>query len=368
MNACRARSFTTSAPVGRSSTWRRASSSPGRSSKRRRSTVPELRLTPDASISPTRLAFTKMRRRCTAATNPSTRGGAPGPDGERTTSSRRPIATPRRRAAAGAPAGTRRSVPRRSCAHPRTLSESGDGLLGHPRPEAGGGDSHPPPAGGSRGPGAPVGLEQLSMRASSPRGSPVRAHDTWFGRWKSPTLTASASPRATMATSAAVQPPTPGTARRRRWAATAGSSTASSRRGATAATRRTVSARRRSTPKRWNTQYGVAASGRAGRHEAGRVAGGTGRPLPEPAHQPGVGAAGFLAEDLLLEDGRHRGLHHGLRAGDTEARQPPVQRAQQRVLGSELVTGVVTPDQLGRGVRGLTPPPGPTTRTSVPRR
>src|SRR5213595_3367730 len=43
------------------------------------------------------------------------------------------------------------------------------------------------------------------MRSSVPRGSRANAQATMFGMWKSPTLTASGSPRARKATSAAVR-------------------------------------------------------------------------------------------------------------------------------------------------------------------
>ena len=56
------------------------------------------------------------------------------------------------------------------------------------------------------------GASSSSIRSSVPRGSPASAQATMFGMWKSPTLTASASPQARMATSA-VHGPMPGNAR-----------------------------------------------------------------------------------------------------------------------------------------------------------
>ena len=49
--------------------------------------------TPVGSIDPIRAAFTKMRRRCTVATNPSTRAGR-APAGTMTTSSSPPSGVP----------------------------------------------------------------------------------------------------------------------------------------------------------------------------------------------------------------------------------------------------------------------------------
>jgi len=70
-----------------------ANCSPLRCRNGRTSIVPLRRRTPVGSISPTRAAFTKMLRRCTEDTNPSTRAGA-APEGAMTTSDTLPMADP----------------------------------------------------------------------------------------------------------------------------------------------------------------------------------------------------------------------------------------------------------------------------------
>jgi hypothetical protein len=88
-----ATSMISSEPTTRPKTSWITSCSPGRCRKASTSIVPLRMRTPVGSMDPTRLAFTKMRRRCTDATNPSTRAGF-GPAGTITTSSSPPSGVP----------------------------------------------------------------------------------------------------------------------------------------------------------------------------------------------------------------------------------------------------------------------------------
>ena len=107
-----------------------------------------------------------------------------------------------------------------------------------------------------------------------------------------------------------------------------------------------VSARFRSTPKRWKTYDGVAATvlGEGGTRSPGGA--GPGRRLAQPPHQPGVGAVRLDADHLLLEDRRHERLDDRLAATDAHAGEASDQLVDGRITGGDDA-GVLGPHEGG---------------------
>ena len=189
---------------------------------------------------------------------------------------------------------------------------------------------------------------------SSSTFSPIRAQPTWPARWKSPTDTASGSPSARCATSAAVQTPTPGRPQEPCAASSCARPVICSRRPAAEAARITVRDRDWSTPARCHSHDGTRAhaSAPAGPAGPGRTSSGPGRRLAVPAHEQPPPAPGLVAGDLLLEDGRGQRLQHETGARHPPAGVPAPRLADHRVVRHEAGRVVAVAEQRGQRVEG----------------
>ena len=201
------------------------------------------------------------------------------------------------------------------------------------------------------------GSSSSSMRPSSPRGSPARAQQTRSGRWKSPTLMASGSPKAARAVSAAVQAPTPGTDRRRASACSAGRPTADSSRSASRAAR--MSVHRPSLLEAQRVQLEVGKRGKHGSSRRQMQPTGARCRLAVAQHESAVGSLRLRPGDLLLDDGRHERGQDLVAPAEAQTRQAAPQVPQgtpgQHQRG-RVVLGAQQPRHPGRGQLGARPP------------
>ena len=211
----------------------------------------------------------------------------------------------------------------------------------------------PAPAAGRTGP-APRSIWASSI------GWPSSAQPTSAGMWKSPTLTASGSPQARCAISAAVHTPIPGTRRSSSRPASPPSVQAFSSRWATAAQARIARRRAESTPARCHSQSGTARICAGRRRDAqargDRARGGVAEAAAQLAPRPARLGAG----DLLLQHRGHQHVPHPAGGAEPDARHAPVRVGHQRVVGDERAPGRRRRPAARAGRRATTPRPGPT--------
>ena len=216
------------------------------------------------------------------------------------------------------------------------------------------------------------GSSSSSIRSSVARGSPASAHATRCGRWKSPTLTASESPRARTVTSAAVHGPMPGIASRRAVSAAGPSSAAASSAAASAADPPDHLGPPPLHAQRMEREVGHRRQRRGRRRQRAC------RPRPP---DPGAGSPYRIASarhapmrldagDLLLEDRRDQRLHHRPARRNPQSRPQAVEPVEQAV-GSGAPARARTRPGRPRGPtmagarRSTSSAPGPHASTSI---